>query len=130
MTPKPLRLDHLSLYVSDLERAESFYVDILGLERVMRLPDQALLSLGEVNIGLMLGKPPPPEPDVLDRPFGRAHHAFRIEAEAVQAWRQRLSAAAVPTSAVIDWGDHECFYFLDPDGNLLEFVTPPQPDSR
>jgi extradiol dioxygenase family protein len=22
----------------------------------------------------------------------------------------------------IDWGDHECLYFLDPDGNLLELV--------
>ena len=129
MTPKPIRLDHLALYVSDLERAERFYVEILGLERVMRLPDQTLLALGEVNIGLMLGKPAPADPDILERPFGRAHHAFRIEAEAVEAWRQRLAAAAVPTSTVVDWGDHECFYFLDPDGNLLEFVTPPQRDA-
>jgi extradiol dioxygenase family protein len=29
----------------------------------------------------------------------------------------------VPFHAAIDWGDHECLYFLDPDGNLLELVA-------
>ena len=29
----------------------------------------------------------------------------------------------VPHHAPIDWGDHDCFYFLDPDGNLLELVA-------
>jgi len=28
----------------------------------------------------------------------------------------------IPHHAPIDWGDHECVYFLDPDGNLLELV--------
>ena len=23
----------------------------------------------------------------------------------------------------IDWGDHDCMYFLDLDGNLLEIVS-------
>jgi catechol 2,3-dioxygenase-like lactoylglutathione lyase family enzyme len=29
----------------------------------------------------------------------------------------------VPHHAPIDWGDHDCVYFLDPDGNLLELVA-------
>jgi extradiol dioxygenase family protein len=28
----------------------------------------------------------------------------------------------IPYHAPIDWGDHHCLYFLDPDGNLLELV--------
>jgi len=28
----------------------------------------------------------------------------------------------VPHHAPIDWGDHDCLYFVDPDGNLLELV--------
>ena len=36
--------------------------------------------------------------------------------------RERLSAAGVETAAPIDWGDHDCMYFLDPDGNLLELI--------
>jgi hypothetical protein len=29
----------------------------------------------------------------------------------------------VETARPIDWGDHDCLYFLDVDGNLLEVVT-------
>ncbi len=36
---------------------------------------------------------------------------------------QRLSAAGVECAHPIDWGDHDCLYFLDPDGNLLEMVS-------
>jgi catechol 2,3-dioxygenase-like lactoylglutathione lyase family enzyme len=32
-------------------------------------------------------------------------------------------AAGVETARPIDWGDHDCLYFLDPDGNLLEVVS-------
>jgi len=31
----------------------------------------------------------------------------------------------VPFHAPIDWGDHHCLYFLDPDENLLELVHAP-----
>jgi len=37
--------------------------------------------------------------------------------------RKSLAAAGVESSAPIDWGDHDCIYFLDPDGNLLEMVS-------
>jgi hypothetical protein len=36
--------------------------------------------------------------------------------------RERRAAAGVESAAPIDWGDHDCIYFLDPDGNLLEMV--------
>ena len=39
------------------------------------------------------------------------------------AARARLNEAAVECAAPIDWGDHDCLYFLDPDGNLLEVVS-------
>ncbi len=52
-----MQLDHLALYVADLERAERFYADVLGLERLMRLPDQVLFKMGTVNIGLMQADP-------------------------------------------------------------------------
>ena len=37
--------------------------------------------------------------------------------------RERLAAAGVESAPPIDWGDHDCIYFLDPDGNLLEMVS-------
>jgi len=36
---------------------------------------------------------------------------------------EHLAEAGVETAATIDWGDHDCIYFLDLDGNLLEIVS-------
>lgn len=126
MAVKLKRLDHLAIYVSDVERAERFYTETLGMARVMRLPDQTLLRLGDQNIGLMQGRElPPPDPMILENPLGKTHHAFLVEDEDYEAARSSLAASKVPMSREVDWGDHRCFYFLDPDGNLLEIVTPP-----
>ena len=37
--------------------------------------------------------------------------------------KERLTRAGVESARPIDWGDHDCLYFLDPDGNLLEVVS-------
>jgi hypothetical protein len=37
--------------------------------------------------------------------------------------RVLFAERGVPHHAPIDWGDHDCLYFLDPDGNLLELVA-------
>jgi hypothetical protein len=42
--------------------------------------------------------------------------------EDVQAAPGLFAARGIPHHAPIDWGDHLCVYFLDPDGNLLELV--------
>ena len=49
--------------------------------------------------------------DVADLGLGKSHHAFEV------GWDD-LKAA----ETLFDWGDHDCLYFLDPDGNLLELV--------
>jgi catechol-2,3-dioxygenase len=40
-----------------------------------------------------------------------------------QAVQEVFKARSIPTYGPIDWGDHDCLYFLDPDGNLLEIVA-------
>ena len=42
--------------------------------------------------------------------------------EDLAAAQKLFGERAIPHHAPIDWGDHECLYFLDPDGNLLELV--------
>ena len=122
------RLDHFALYVSDLPAAERFYTDVLGMRLVSRRGDMTLVECGGMNIGLVR-RPDlaPRDSSVIDDPLGRAHHAFMVEAEQFAAARRSLEQAGAPTHGPVDWGDHECFYFLDPDGNLLEIVTPPRP---
>ena len=117
------RLDHFGVDVSDLDRAERFYVDVLGMSVQLRLPDQRLLRYGDGNCALFLA----PEHagggrELIDDPLGKSHHAFEVSWDDLGRARRLFAERGVPCHAPIDWGDHECLYFLDPDGNLLELV--------
>ena len=117
------RLDHFGVDVSDLDRAERFYVDVLGMSVQMRLPDQRLLRYGDGNCALFL-VPDRVAPGLalIEHPLGKSHHAFEVSWEDLARARRLFGERGIPHHAPIDWGDHECVYFLDPDGNLLELV--------
>ncbi|HLX03945.1 MAG TPA: VOC family protein [Candidatus Binatus sp.] len=121
------RLDHFSIEVTDLARAEHFYTGVLGLQVVNRFGDQVLLDCGGQNLALFEVQSPPLDEvarkSLIEHPLGRGHHAFKVKASDFAVARERLAAAGVESAAAIDWGDHDCIYFLDPDGNLLEMVS-------
>ncbi len=121
------RLDHFGIEVSDLARAERFYTEVLGLSVVARFGDQVLLQCGDQNLALFRVARPPLDPaarhERISRPLGKGHHAFRVSREDFTQAEERLKAAGAETAKPIDWGDHDCRYFLDPDGNLLEIVA-------
>ena len=56
---------------------------------------------------------------------GALHCALAIAAADLPAWEARLSAAAIPIEARMDWPQGSIsLYFRDPDGHLLELATP------
>jgi len=121
------KLDHFGIEVRDLSRAERFYVEVLGLSIVTRFGDQILMDCGGQNLALFeVSRPPLPASErarIIAHPLGRGHHAFRVSREDFLSATRRLSEAGVETAKPIDWGDHDCLYFLDLDGNLLEIVS-------
>jgi len=121
------RLDHFGIEVSELARAARFYTEVLGLRVVSHLGDQVLLECGGQNVALFRVARRPLEAGerqrLIEHPLGRGHHAFRVSPADFAMARERLAAAAVESASPIDWGDHDCLYFLDPDGNLLEIVS-------
>ncbi|HTT75227.1 MAG TPA: VOC family protein [Candidatus Binataceae bacterium] len=121
------RLDHFGLDVSDLSRAERFYTQVLGLNVVARFGDQVLMQCGDQNLAIFrVSHPPLSAADRAARighPLGQSHHAFRVSREDFQRARDQLAQAGMESAQPIDWGDHDCVYFLDPDGNLLEIVS-------
>jgi len=120
-----IELDHFGIDVSDLGRAERFYTEMLGLEVSRRFGQhQVLLRCGSLMLALFARADlPPRKTDRIDNPLGKAHHAFKVAWDDFLAMRSRFEAHDVPTHGPIDWGDHDCLYFLDPDGNLLEIVA-------
>jgi catechol 2,3-dioxygenase-like lactoylglutathione lyase family enzyme len=121
------RLDHFGIEVAELARAESFYTNVLGLLVVARFGDQVLLDCGGQNLALFEVPRAPLDAaarqSIISHPLGRGHHAFKVSRDDFNGARERLAKAGVESAAPIDWGDHDCIYFLDPDGNLLEMVS-------
>ncbi len=114
------RLQHLVLWVSDVERSVRFYRDVLGFEVKKRYPDAAFLKIpgtpGDHHLGLF------EQPGVLrpDEGVARMYHsAWEVGdiTDLVRA-RQRLSEV----DALVGSSDHGVslsLYAKDPDG--LEF---------
>jgi len=124
MTISLRRIDHFGVDVADLDRAERFYTEVLGMAVDMRLPDQRLLRYGDGNCALFLCPDRPPlDPELIAKPLGKSHHAFEVAWPDLERAIAEFAARGVPHHAPIDWGDHQCLYFLDPDGNLLELVA-------
>ncbi len=117
------RLDHFGVDVADLARAERFYTELLGMTVEMRLTDQVLLRYGDGSCALFW-KPgrAPGGLEQIENPLGKSHHAFEVSWEDLRSALELFKTEGVPHHAPIDWGDHDCLYFLDPDGNLLELV--------
>ncbi|MGH7960441.1 MAG: VOC family protein [Candidatus Binatia bacterium] len=120
-----LALDHFGLDVSDLDRAERFYTAVLGLQVAQRFGrHQILLRCGEQMLALFERADLPQRvTDRIENPLGKGHHAFHVSPADFHAAQETFGARSVPTYGPIDWGDHDCLYFLDPDGNLLEIVA-------
>jgi catechol-2,3-dioxygenase len=120
-----LCLDHFGVDVFDLDRAEHFYTEVLGLTVVQRFGrHQVLLQCGNLNLALFERRDLSPRvTDRIENPLGKGHHAFTVSRTDWQAAQEVFKARSIPTYGPIDWGDHDCLYFLDPDGNLLEIVA-------
>ena len=122
-----MKIKLTSVYVDDQEKALRFYTEVLGLTVVAHLGDQTLLQCGPQNLALFQVKRPPLTPEQrqerITRPLGKGHHAFTVSRADFAAAPERLAQAGVEIAPTIVWGDHDCRYFLDPDGNLLELVS-------
>jgi len=120
-----LELDHFGLDVTDLARAERFYTEVLGLEVAQRFSrHQVLLRCGGQMLALFARADLPPRmTDRIENPLGKGHHAFKVSPDDLKVALRAFADRHIPTYGPIDWGDHDCLYFLDPDGNLLEIVA-------
>lgn len=118
-----VRIGHVHLKVSDLDRAIEFYSGVLGFELTQRLGRQAaFLAAGGYHhhIGLNTweshgGTAPPPGTT------GLYHLAilYPTRPELAGALR-RLIAARIPLEGAADHGVSEALYLRDPDDNGVE----------
>ena len=111
----------VAIPVSDMERAEAFYIGTLGLEvgiRVTEGRNWTFLRAGGQDGMLVL------QETAAD--FRSTHYAFRVEPTNMDAAVARLREAGVEVSDPMrhDWMPALSSYFSDPDGHDLEYCAP------
>ncbi len=125
-----LKLDgvtHWSIAVNNLEEAEKFYRDVLGLEYQGRLGStkMACFTIAGHSILLCQRQEPllrAPEQD------GRVHHSFTVSPEVFDKACKLFQAQGIRVVELI-YREQGFFpgrelYFLDPSGNMLELRDP------
>jgi catechol 2,3-dioxygenase len=123
-------IGHVHLKVSELERAERFYVDLLGFHVTARYgTDAVFLAAGDNHHDLALntweskGGSPPPAGTT-----GLFHVAIRVPSRRDLAEMVvRLRDAGVPLTGASDHLVSEALYLRDPDGNGIEIYADRDP---
>jgi catechol-2,3-dioxygenase len=119
------KVAHVVLAVRDPQASAAFYTDVLGMQRVWDFDklDMVFFSFGERDHDIALIKAPEHAP--LGNQ-GFSHVAFEIAGgeEALQQLYRRLLDYGSDVEMKADHGLSKSIYFLDPDGNRLEFFYP------
>ncbi|MES3017029.1 MAG: VOC family protein [Bacteroidota bacterium] len=121
--PDSTRIGHVHLKVADLERALSFYHELLGFEITQRYGDQAVfVSAGgyhhHIGLNTWYSKDGPPAPR---HSSGLFHTAILYpERKDLAAILKRILDAGYPLTGASDHGVSEALYLDDPDGNGVE----------
>jgi catechol 2,3-dioxygenase-like lactoylglutathione lyase family enzyme len=116
-----------AVYAHDLDKAESFYQDVLSLELIDKEPGRHIFFRTGQGVLLVFnpttttkgGRFPPHGTN------GPGHVALGILFDALQFWRKRLQENSVVIEKEATWPLGGCsLYFRDPAGNSIELVTP------
>ena len=120
------------LSVQDLARARKFYSGLFDYP-VMRSDERfCAFDIGGKQVLLLFVRGSDPDGTVL--PFGRipphgttgaSHIGIRVPAESLAAWKSRLGEFGIAIESEFQWPTSGIsIYFRDPDGHLLELLTP------
>jgi catechol 2,3-dioxygenase-like lactoylglutathione lyase family enzyme len=121
-----------ALTVADPSRSAGFYRRVFGLDILLETERLVALGVAGRDVLLLFREGSTSEPLAVSGgiipphgPSGPSHLAFAIAAADLDAWRARLAAEKVPVESVVTWpAGPKSLYFRDPDGHLLELITP------
>ena len=120
---KPKKLGHVVIKVRDLDRSESFYTDVLGLNVTTRIPGRMVFmsAAGDASheLAIMSIGTDAPGPEVSR--VGLYHFAWQMESlDDVRRLHRELKDKGVNIAGIGDHGISLGVYFFDPDGNEIE----------
>jgi catechol 2,3-dioxygenase-like lactoylglutathione lyase family enzyme len=126
------RVLETSLYVDDVARSEEFYQRVFGFEKLQGDNRFCALSVEGQQVLLLFRTHGTTEPIFIPGGMipphdgeGTTHLAFTIPLESESEWTGQLGAHKIAIESRVEWprGGFS-LYFRDPDGHLIELVSP------
>lgn len=126
------RILETALYAHDLDAADAFYGDLLGLARAQRVGTRHVFYRGAGAMLLIFNPDATRKPATTAGPpvpahgaTGPGHVCFAATDTEITAWRARFTAAGIAIDADLRWKNGaRSLYVRDPAGNSVEFAEP------
>ncbi|MBZ9677995.1 VOC family protein [Mesorhizobium sp. ES1-1] len=122
-----------ALYVTDLDAAEAFYTDIIGLSLLTKVEGRHLFFRCGAGVLLLFNAeatrvPPAPDARLKVPPHGtvgEGHLCFAATADELVGWKSHLDAKKIAIESEFEWPQGGgSIYIRDPSGNSIEFAEP------
>lgn len=127
MKPDILHLVEAAVYVEDLEAAETFYREVLGLELVGKEPGRHVFFRAGPSMLLVFNADQTLRGTTLPSHGARGpgHFALGIAEDTISQWRGHLEEHGIRIEKEMHWpSGGQSLYFRDPAGNSVELITP------
>lgn len=127
-----VRLLETALYVQDIRASAGFYRKVFGFPTLLESDRLVALQVPAASVLLLFQQGTTSGDFTVTGGVipghdgsGRTHFAFAIAPEDVAAWREKLAEAGVSLESTVAWDRGSVsLYFRDPDGHLVELMTP------
>jgi catechol 2,3-dioxygenase-like lactoylglutathione lyase family enzyme len=129
----PTAILESALYVSDLDAAEGFYADVLGLKLLGKVDGRHIFFRCGPGVLLIFNaeatKVPPAADAKLPVPphgtVGDGHLCFAASRDEIEDWKAHLAAKGIEIESEFEWPQGgRSIYIRDPSGNSVEFAEP------
>jgi catechol 2,3-dioxygenase-like lactoylglutathione lyase family enzyme len=132
-TVQPLRVLESCVYATDLDAAERFYTQVIGLAKHAREDGRHVFFRCADGMVLVFN---PSHTDTVNTMVcgsslplhgtrGAGHLAFAVREEDISGWRSHLKQAGVEIESEVHWPQGgTSLYIRDPAGNSIELASP------
>lgn len=116
---------HFSVPVSDMERSQKFYTEVVGLRPLSMVPNGSMSFLDAGGVCIILCRQDTPIDQSAQGP-NMVHHSFIVDRETYETLHEHLAEKGVAVEFEEDRRGGAVngprLYFRDPDGTALEFI--------
>jgi catechol-2,3-dioxygenase len=120
-----LRIKETCLYLSDLEKAKTFYNGLLGLPIISHVEEKHLFLRCGSSVLLIFNPEDSKKKESPPAHFGsgKQHFAFEVPLSDYDKTKQEIKSKGIKIIDEVIWtSGRESFYFKDPEGNVLEII--------